>query len=230
MHPPRSPWQRVARWVGALGLALLSTYLGVCTMCLVAYTQFDPPTTGVQLQRRVEALTNGVAYTPRYEPVPLDRISEHLAHAVIAAEDGRFYIHGGIDWQAVREALANNLARGMLQRGGSTITQQLVKNLFLTTHRTFLRKGLEVPLVYLAELILTKQRILELYLNVVEWGPGVYGAEAAARHHYGLSADLLSRYRAATLAACLPNPRVRTPQRMTRYTYRILARMRQHGW
>jgi len=93
-----------------------------------------------------------------------------------------------------------------------------------------LRKGVEVPLAYLADLILTKERILELYLNVVEWGPGVFGAEAAAQHHYGTSAAHLTRYRAAALAACLPNPRARTPQRMTRYTHIILTRMQQHGW
>lgn len=211
-------------------MAVLSTYFGLCTACLLIYTRFDPPMTGVQLQRRVEALGNETPYTPRYTPVSLGRISDHLEHAVVAAEDGRFYVHYGIDWTAIREAIADNIERGALWRGGSTITQQLVKNLFLTTHSSFLRKGLEVPLVYLAELILTKRRILELYLNVVEWGPGVYGAEAAAQHHYGTSADALSRYRGAALAACLPNPRVRTPHHMTNYTYLILARMRRHGW
>lgn len=229
-HAPRPLWQRVVRAAGACIVALFSTYIGLCAACLLAYTQVDPPVTGVQLERRAEALLNGTAYARRYEPVPLDRISDHLEHAVVAAEDMRFFTHHGIDWTAIREAVEDNLARGMLWRGGSTITQQLVKNLFLTTHSSFLRKALEVPLTYLAELILTKQRILELYLNVVEWGPGVYGAEAAAQHHYGMRAADLSRYRAAALAACLPNPRVRTPQRMTQYTQTILTRMRQQGW
>lgn len=215
---------------GVFVAAAFSTYFGLCTACLLIYTQVDPPVTGVQMQRHVEALLRQTPYAPHYAPVPLDRISDHLEHAVVAAEDNRFYRHHGIDWKAIREAMEDNLERGTIWRGGSTITQQLVKNLFLTTHSSFLRKGLEAPLAYLAELILTKQRILELYLNVVEWGPGVYGAEAAARHHYGIAAADLSRYRAAALAACLPNPRVRTPQRMTRYTYLILARMRQHGW
>lgn len=230
MHPPRSLWQRALRATGALFLALLSTYFGLCTACLLAYRELDPPATGVQVQRRVEAFLNEEPHTRRYAPLPRARMSDHLEHAVVAAEDARFYTHHGIDWTAIREAVEDNLQRGRLWRGGSSITQQLVKNLFMTTHSTFLRKGLEVPLAYLAELLLPKQRILELYLNVVEWGPNVYGAEAAARYHYGTSATHLSRYRAAALAACLPDPRVRTPARMHGYTGIILARMRRRGW
>jgi monofunctional biosynthetic peptidoglycan transglycosylase len=100
----------------------------------------------------------------------------------------------------------------------------------MTTHSTLLRKALEVPLAYAADLLLPKARILELYLNVVEWGPGVFGAEAAAQYHYGISAASLTRYQSAALAACLPNPRDRSPHQMTRYTHQILARMVQHGW
>lgn len=221
---------RVIRRGAALGIALIATYLGVCVAALGLYTQFDPPITGVQAQRHWEAFITGTPYTPYAVPVPRSAISDHLAHAVVAAEDARFFTHHGIDWTAIHEAMEDNLQRGTLWRGGSTLTQQLVKNLFMTTHGTLLRKGLELPLTYLADLILTKERILELYLNVVEWGPGVFGAEAAAQHHYGVSAASLSRYRAASLAACLPNPRVRIPQRMTRYATTILARMRQHGW
>ena len=228
--PRRSLWRRSVRLAVVIGAAVVSTYLGVCTAALAAYMQADPPITGVQAQRHVEAWLAGTAFAPRAVPVPLDAVSDHLEHAVVAAEDARFCTHHGIDWVAIREAVEDNLERGTAWRGGSTLTQQLVKNLFMTTHSTLLRKGLEVPLTYLADLILTKERILELYLNVVEWGPGVFGAEAAAQHHYGTSAARLSRYRAAALAACLPDPRVRTPQRMTRYTVTILARMRQHGW
>lgn len=222
--------RRVVQFGVALGIALVATYLGVCTAALGLYTQFDPPITGIQTQRHWEAFIAGAPYTPHAVPVPRSAISDHLEHAVVAAEDARFFTHHGIDWTAIQEAMEDNLQRGALWRGGSTLTQQLVKNLFMTTHSTLLRKGLELPLTYLADLILTKERILELYLNVVEWGPGIFGAEAAAQHHYGMSAASLSRYRAAALAACLPNPRVRTPQRMTRYTATILARMRQHGW
>lgn len=227
---PPLRWRYYVHLGLAITVGLLTTYLGVCTGALLIYTQYDPPITGIQAQRHLEAVVDGTSYTPRVSPVPLSNISDHLEHAVVAAEDARFFTHHGIDWIAIQEAMEDNLERGTLWRGGSTLTQQLVKNLFMTTHSTLLRKGLEVPLTYLADLILTKDRILELYLNVVEWGPGVYGAEAAARHHYGTSAAQLSRYRAAALAACLPNPRVRSPQRMTRYTYTILARMQQHGW
>lgn len=211
-------------------IALVTTYLGVCIALLGLYAQWHPPATGVQLQRQVEAFWADASYTVRSTPVPASAISDHLEHAVVAAEDARFYTHHGIDWLAIREAVEDNLERGTDWRGGSSITQQLVKNLFMTTHSTLLRKALEVPLAYAADLILSKDRIVELYLNVVEWGPGVFGAEAAARHHYGLSADALSRYQSAALAACLPNPRQRVPARMTRYTRQILVRMAQHGW
>jgi len=223
-------WRRLLRGLIAGVAALGSTYVGVCIALLSLYTVWLPPTTGVQLQRQVEAFWADTPYTVRSVPVPASAISDHLEHAVVAAEDARFYTHHGVDWIAIREAVEDNLERGTAWRGGSSITQQLVKNLFMTTHSTLLRKALEVPLAHAADLILSKARILELYLNVVEWGPGVFGAEAAAQHHYGVSADALSRYRAAALAACLPNPRARTPRRMTRYTHQILVRMAQHGW
>lgn len=211
-------------------VVLLVTYYGACTLLLLAYTVFDPPTTGVQLQRRVESFFEEAPYEKRYQPVPLAEISDHLANAVVAAEDTRFYQHTGVDWKAIREAIEDNRQRGEAWRGGSTITQQLVKNLFMTTHSSYLRKGLELPLTYLAELILSKERILELYLNVIEWDRGVFGAEAAAQHYYGASAAGLSRYQSAALAAVIPNPIPRTPQGMGGYTATILARMRQMGW
>ena len=115
-------------------------------------------------------------------------------------------------------------------RGASTITQQLVKNLFLTTSRSFVRKGIEFTLVPLAERILGKRRILELYLNVIEWGPGVYGAEAAAQYHYGIPAARVNREQGARLAAILPSPLRRRPARMNEYSARILERMSKMGW
>jgi monofunctional glycosyltransferase len=120
--------------------------------------------------------------------------------------------------------------RGHFTRGGSTITQQLVKNLFLTTHRSLLRKALEFTLTPLAEMMLSKERILELYLNIVEWGPGVYGAEAAAQFHYGISARRLTRDQAVRLVACLPAPLERRPQEMVERAVDILDRMRDMGW
>jgi monofunctional biosynthetic peptidoglycan transglycosylase len=196
---------------------------------LVSLRWVNPPVTMVQLQRRVEALLAGRDYRRQQVNVPLSRVPLSLQRAVIAAEDGRFYEHWGIDWLELRKVLRERDRRGRL-RGASTITQQLVKNLFGTTHRSSLRKAGELALVPVAELVLSKRRILELYLNVIEWGPGVYGVEAAARHHYGVSAAKLSRDQAARLAACIPDPLRRRPARMNSYSAQILVRMESRGW
>jgi monofunctional biosynthetic peptidoglycan transglycosylase len=190
----------------------------------------DPPLTMLQLQRFLGSLADPQRPEWHHRTVPMASISAHLQHAVVAAEDSRFREHAGVDWRGLQEAVEDNVRRGRLWRGGSTITQQLVKNLFFTTHASFLRKLFELPLALLAELFLPKERILELYLNVVEWGPRVFGAEAAARFHYGVSAARLSRDQAARLAACLPSPRKRTPQRMDRYAAIIEHRMAVMGW
>jgi monofunctional biosynthetic peptidoglycan transglycosylase len=211
-------------------LLALGIYYAGCTLALVAYRSVFPPFTGVQLQRCIEAWKEGTSCRRDYRPLPRQRISSNLARAVVAAEDTRFYQHTGFDWEALREAWETNRQQQRIRRGGSTITQQLVKNLFMTTHRSYVRKAMEAPLTLLAELILPKERILTLYLNVVEWGPGIYGAEAAARYHYGKSAAQLSRYEAAALAACLPDPRRRRPQRMGWYAQIILERMALMGW
>jgi monofunctional biosynthetic peptidoglycan transglycosylase len=148
---------------------------------------------------------------------------------VIAAEDARFYQHHGFDWDAMEIAAEEDLQGGRI-RGGSTLTQQLVKNLFFGTSRSILRKGAEFTLVPVAELVLGKRRVLELYLNVVEWGPGVYGAESACRYYYRTSARSIDRQAAAQLAAILPLPLQRRPDHMIRYSGLILERMRQMGW
>lgn len=192
------------------------------------YTAVFPPVTGVQLQRQIEGFWSDASSPHRYQPVPLRDMASSLPRAVVAAEDSRFFEHRGIDWSMVQEALTEYQG-GKNLRGASTITQQLVKNLFLTTHSTFVRKALEVPLTYAAELILSKRRILELYLNVVEWGPGVYGAVEAATYHYEQSAASLTPSQSAGLAACLPNPRVRRPETMGWYRRIILRRMSNLG-
>jgi monofunctional biosynthetic peptidoglycan transglycosylase len=189
----------------------------------------DPPSAAVQVERRVEAWFDKAPYGKRYVFLPIERLGPHIQHAVLTAEDARFYQHHGFDWTEVRNAEEDQLEDGRT-RGASTITQQLVKNLFLTTRRSVFRKGVEVTLVPVAELILPKRRILELYLNVVEWGPGVYGAEAAARYHYGVPAAALGRERAARLAAILPSPLRRKPARMNEMSARILERMARTGW
>ncbi len=209
---------------------LLGAYYAFAAVALVLFIFVTPPTTGVQIQRRVEAIVNGREYEKRQLPVPASELDLHLRHAVVAAEDARFYEHWGLDIDAIRKAVEDNRRRGRSWRGGSTITQQLVKNLFMTTHSNYVRKVLEVPLTLLAELILSKERILTLYLNVIEWGDGIYGAEAASQYYYGRSASDLSRYQAAGLAAVIPAPRSRTPQRMSGYTSTILTRMTQMGW
>ena len=221
---------KATRRILRLALILIVGFYAVMAGSLV-YLRFLPPlTTGVQVQRRVEALAAGADYAKRYEFRPTNEISESLRHAVVAAEDARFYQHRGFDWVEFGKAREEAQRRGVSQRGASTITQQLVKNLYFTTSRSYLRKGLEWTITPLAEAILGKDRILELYLNVIEWGPGVYGAEAAARFHYSVSAAELSRERAARLAAIIPAPLTRDPARMNEYSNTILSRMRQMGW
>ncbi len=196
---------------------------------LIGMRWIEPLATGVQIQRRVESLFAEGDYDAVQISVPLEQIPIDVQRAVIAAEDGRFYEHSGIDWLELEKVVEEVETRGRF-RGGSTISQQLVKNLFLTTHRSPIRKGLEVTLVPIAELVLSKDRILELYLNHIEWGPGVWGVEAAARHHYGVSAQKLNRRQGARLAACIPDPRRRRPSQMDTYGSIILDRMKSRGW
>jgi monofunctional biosynthetic peptidoglycan transglycosylase len=169
------------------------------------------------------------AYRKRYGFVALDRISPDFQHAVVAAEDARFFQHHGFDWHEIQVAVEDHLEEGH-GRGASSITQQLVKNLFFGTGRSFLRKGVETTLVPVAEFVLGKRRILELYLNVIEWGPGIYGAEAASRYYYATAAASIGRQQGARLAAILPAPLKRRPERMNEYSAVILGRMRQMGW
>jgi monofunctional glycosyltransferase len=201
----------------------------LAALMLVAARWIDPPTTAVHMERRFEAWAHGRPYHERYKFIPLREISPDLQHAVIAAEDARFYQHHGFDWNQVQIAVEESREGGRM-RGASTITQQLVKNLFFGTGRSYLRKGAEFTLVPVAELVLGKRRILELYLNVVEWGPGIYGAEAACRYYDGIAARNIGAQQAARLAAILPAPLRRRPERMNNYSELILDRMRQMGW
>jgi monofunctional glycosyltransferase len=215
----------LVRWlvISVAGLWLLAVLL------LLSARWIDPPTTAVQVQRHFQAWADNTPYRKRYKFVPLSQISPNLQHAVIAAEDARFYQHHGFDWHEIQIAADGDLEGGRF-RGASTITQQLVKNLFFGTGRSILRKGAEFTLVPLAELFLGKQRILEIYLNVVEWGPGIYGADAACHAYDGTAARNTDRQQAARLAAILPAPLKRRPARMNQYSALILERMRQMGW
>lgn len=197
---------------------------------LVAARWIDPPTTAVHIQRRVQAWVHGTPYHERYKFIPLSQISSDLQHAVIAAEDARFYQHHGFDWNEIQIAAEDDLEGDRRTRGASTITQQLVKNLFFGTGRSILRKGAEATLVPVAEFVVGKRRILEIYLNVVEWGHGIYGAESACRYYDETDARSIGREQAARLAAILPAPLRRRPERMNHYSEIILGRMGQFGW
>src|ERR1700749_2127801 len=189
-------FQQFALWL-VIGVVL---FWSLAVLTLVAARWIDPPTTAVHIQRRVQAWTHHKAYRERYKFIPLSQISLDLQHAVIAAEDAHFYRHHGFDWHEIQVA-AEEDREGERTRGASTITQQLIKNLFFGTGRSILRKGAEASLVPVAELVLGKQRILEIYLTVVGGGPGFWGGEPACRYHDEASARNIGRQQAARLAA-----------------------------
>jgi monofunctional glycosyltransferase len=211
-------------------VSLIVGFYVLCAVGIALLRWINPWTTTVQIEHRIQAFRAHHAYQKRYQFVPLPDISLNLRHAVVAAEDGRFRQHHGFDWIEMQKVLEDDMKRQRVGRGGSTITQQLVKNLFLTTERSFVRKGVESSLVPLVEAFLTKDRILELYLNVIEWGPGIYGAEAASEHYYHMHASQVPREQAARLAAIIPAPLKRKPERMNEYSAVILDRMAQTEW
>ncbi len=209
------------RLLRALVLALVVLLLLAPAATLLAWRLLPPPVTPLMLIR----LAEGEGLAKDWQP--LSRISPHLARAVIASEDGLFCRHWGFDWGAIENAADRYMSgRGRLL-GASTISMQTAKNLYLWPGRDFLRKGLEAWLTVWVEALLPKQRIMALYLNIIEWGPGIYGAEAAARHHFNKSAAALTRDEAARLAAILPNPRLYQPRSAyaARRAGTILARM-----
>jgi monofunctional biosynthetic peptidoglycan transglycosylase len=189
--------------------AILAVVVGVLTLILL-YRWIDTPLTPLMLLRYPAAGRIDRA------PMPMHAISRELQYAVIASEDNRFCRHHGVDWGAVNDAVEEYDLEGRL-RGASTITMQLARNLFLWPGGGFFRKGIEVILAIAIDALLPKRRILEIYLNTAEWGDGIYGAEAASRAYFRISAARLSRHDAALLAAVLPNPRRWTPARPTNY-------------
>jgi monofunctional glycosyltransferase len=198
------------RWL----LFALAVIWSLAALMLLLARWVDPPTTAVHIQRHVQAWFHRAPYHKRYKFIPLSQISPDLQHAVIAAEDARFYQHHGFDWHEIQIAAEDDVEGGRV-RGASTITQQLIKNLFFGTGRSILRKGAEFTLVPVAEFIIGKQRIL---------------AESASRFYDGTSARNLGRQPASRLAAILPAPLRRRPERMNNYSALILERMRQMGW
>ena len=221
-------WKAFCFTLGTLVLAVIAVQLWFFSQVLY-WNRFEPATSSF-MDRRVEALRDkNPRARLRHQWVPYARISPHLKRAVVAAEDARFLDHEGFDWEAIQQAMARNERRGRIVAGASTISQQLAKNLFLSGSRSWLRKGQEALITWMLESTMSKRRILELYLNFAEWGEGVFGAEAAARHHFGLSAAALSQEQAAWLASILPSPRRYERGRTTAYldgrVDTILARM-----
>jgi monofunctional glycosyltransferase len=196
-------------WLRRIALALL-ILIGAVLGSIVLFRFVNPPITTVMLE---EKLIEGQTLKRRW--VPLERISPNLRLAVIASEDGNFCRHWGVDWAAVRDVV--NQAKSLSAvRGASTIPMQVAKNLYLWEHRSYLRKVLEVPLAYAMTALWPKPRMLEVYLNIAQWGPGVFGAEAASRRYFGKPAASLTKREAVLLAASLPNPLARNPARPSR--------------
>jgi monofunctional glycosyltransferase len=204
-------WKAFCYTLGAVVLAAIGIQLWFLGH-IVYWEHFNPKSTAF-MERYLEKPGAKV----RHAWVPYERISEHLKRAVIAAEDARFLDHEGFDWEAIQQAMHKNERRGKVVAGASTISQQLAKNLFLSGERSWLRKGEEAAITWMMERTLSKRRILELYLNVAEWGEGVFGVEAAARHHFGVPAAALGPEQAVWLAAILPSPRRYDRGRQTPY-------------
>ena len=171
------------------------------------WVDHDPETTAFMDARLERLRAKNPRATLQHHWVPYSRISANLKRAVLAAEDAKFLDHDGFDWDSIAKAYEKNLKKGRIVAGGSTISQQLAKNLFLSGERTWWRKAQEAAITVMLETIMTKRRILEIYLNVIEWGSGVFGAEAAAQHHFGIPAAAHAPEQAAQLAAMVPSPR-----------------------
>ncbi|MGE0397874.1 MAG: monofunctional biosynthetic peptidoglycan transglycosylase [Kofleriaceae bacterium] len=234
-RPPRR-WLRVLRSIAEVGTILIAIPTLVL-WCSVPNTKplatQNPTSTAFIDLRREQAAAAGKKLEVKFQWRPLGKISRYLRAAVVYAEDWRFYEHDGVDWDAIEKAIDANLSRGSLAIGGSTITQQLAKNLYLSPSRSFVRKLREMLIAFSLEDDLSKQRILEIYLNVVEWGDGVFGAEAAAQKWFHHSAQSLSPAEAVRLAIALPNPFERAPNvkspMLTKKAVRLIRILRMQG-
>jgi len=196
-------WAKITMLV-ILGVAIL--YQGWIVFSIIRYRSSNPSSTAMMEQRASQARDRGEEVKRVQTWVPYDRISRNLTRAVLAGEDSRFFDHAGFDWEEIRKALEEDWNEGEFKRGASTITQQLAKNVFLSTSKNPFRKLHEAVITKEMEWILGKRRILEIYLNVIEWGDGVYGAEAAARTYFNTSAAAVNADQAAFLSAIIPSP------------------------
>jgi monofunctional biosynthetic peptidoglycan transglycosylase len=221
--------RRLLLWLVVFPLLLVLALQLYIFLQIGWWVEHNPSSTSFMRQQLAELQKKDPNARLRFEWVDYERISGNLKRAIIASEDANFSGHEGIDWDALQKAYEKNAKRGKVVSGGSTITQQLAKNLFLSGERSYLRKGQEVVIAYMLEYWMDKERIFEIYLNVVEWGNGVFGAQAAARYYYGVPASSLSASQAARLAVMLPNPRYYDAHRQSPYLVRraglILRRM-----
>jgi len=225
MKLPRSLfWRGVMVLCALLVLYQLWLFAHICW-----WVKFNPASSSFMADRLEVMQDRNPDAELKHKWVPYGNISNHLKRALIAAEDAKFVDHEGFDWEGIAKAYQKNMKKGRVVAGGSTISQQLAKNLFLSTKRTPWRKGEEVLITLMLEAVMDKRRIFEIYLNVIEWGDGVFGAEAAARHYFGVRASRLSAEQAARLAAMVPNPRYydrhRAARGMLAKTLIILDRM-----
>lgn len=198
---------RWLKWPIASLLTVVVVYQAYLFMSVAWLAYNNPATTAFITAEKDRLAQQRSSKTIRQTWVAYSSISPNLKRAVLAAEDSGFAEHDGVEWEAIEKAALENLKKGKIKRGGSTITMQLAKNLFLSPDRSLLRKGQELVITFMLEAVLEKRRILEIYLNVAEWGEGVFGIEAAARHYYGVSAKQLSAEQSAWLASILPAPK-----------------------
>jgi monofunctional glycosyltransferase len=216
-------FRRALRFLG-VALGILFSLVLVVQLWFFAhvlwYKEHNPESTAFMRAQHAQLKDKNPQAKLRQEWIPYSKISKHLKHAVIAAEDANFTDHDGVDWDAIEAAYEKNLSQGKIMRGGSTITMQLAKNLFLSGKRSYLRKLQELAITYMIERVMSKERILEIYLNVAEWGVGIFGCEAGARHYFNASAAQLNVTQAARMAAMLPRPRFYDLNRSSRYLSR----------
>ncbi|MDT7044078.1 monofunctional biosynthetic peptidoglycan transglycosylase [Candidatus Nitronereus thalassa] len=229
-------WAKTHKVVAMLSLLCLYLLIEIATIPFWSIAQLEtknPAETALMQQRRAEAEAEGKSFHITQHWVPLSQIPKNVRRAILVSEDSRFYSHAGVDWQEVQESVETNFEQGRMARGGSTITQQLAKNLYLSTDKTLRRKAKELLMAYTMESQLSKGRILELYLNVIEWGGGVFGIEAAAQQYFGKSSRFLTAEEGARLAAVIPRPLQYRPDQNSPYVRQkkdlILQRMKKVG-
>jgi monofunctional biosynthetic peptidoglycan transglycosylase len=224
--PGRFAW---VKWLFILPIVLFMAVQAYFFVQIWWWVDHNPTMTAFMREQQAALKEKNPKANIQQQWVPYERISSNLKRAIIASEDANFNDHEGVDWDALEKAYERNQKRKKVTHGGSTITQQLAKNLFLSGSRSYIRKGQELIITYMLETLMDKQRIFEIYLNVVEFGKGTFGAEAAAKHYYGIPAARLNAAQGARLAVMLPNPRYYDAHRDTNYLNRrtatILKRM-----